>query len=68
MGVRRFALFSYTGAFCWSMTYLQFGLALGKDWLRFIVYARHYGFWLLVMTSCIVLGVYVIKKSRMEKT
>mgnify|MGYP001030715795 CR=1 FL=1 len=67
MGPGRFAVFSCTGAFCWSMTYLLFGHALGKEWLRFAVNARHYGFWLLVMILCIGIGVYVIKKSRWEQ-
>ncbi|WP_400162495.1 DedA family protein [Brevibacillus sp. TJ4] len=67
LNVRRFVLFSFTGAFCWSMTYLQVGLALGKDWLRFVVYARHYGFWLFVMIACIAAGLYVIKKSRLDE-
>ena len=67
MDLRRFAFFSCVGAFCWSMTYLQVGLALGKEWLRVAVYVRHYGFWLFVMIACIAAGLYVIKKSRLEK-
>lgn len=67
IGLRRFALYSVSGAIFWSMAYIQVGLALGKDWLRFAVHARHYGFWLLVMLTCIGAGVYILRKSGWEK-
>ncbi|RNB69058.1 DedA family protein [Brevibacillus panacihumi] len=64
MDLRRFILFAYSGAFLWSMTFLQLGFALGKDWYRVAVYARHYGFWLLVIAVLIGLGVYVWRRGR----
>lgn len=64
MDLRRFIVFAYTGAFIWSMTFLQLGMALGKDWYRVAIYARHYGIWLLVIVILIGLGVYVWRKGR----
>lgn len=67
MEVRKFIGFAYAGAFIWSMTFLQLGLALGKEWYRVIVYARHYGVWLLVIVILVMMGVYVWRKSQISR-
>ncbi|WP_142066685.1 DedA family protein [Brevibacillus sp. AG162] len=66
MGFRRFAFFAYAGAFLWSVTFLLLGQALEKEWLKVVVYIRHYGITFLLIGSAIGLMVYIWMRYRRD--
>ncbi|MCM3144843.1 DedA family protein [Brevibacillus sp. MER 51] len=66
MGFRRFALFAYAGAFLWSVTFLLLGRVLEKEWLKVVVYIRHYGITFLLIGSAIGMMVYIWMRYRRD--
>lgn len=64
MDFRRFAIFSYSGALIWSMTFLLLGRALEREWYKVVVYIRHYGITFLLIVVALALATYLIVKWR----
>ncbi|MGG1660802.1 DedA family protein [Brevibacillus sp. NRS-1366] len=62
MDFRRFAIFSYSGALLWSMTFLLLGRALGKEWFKVVVYIRHYGLTFLLIAAAVAIVIYLFRK------
>lgn len=64
MDFRRFAVFAYSGALIWSMTFLLLGRALEREWFKVVVYIRHYGITFLLIAVALALATYLIVKWR----
>ncbi|MED1723216.1 DedA family protein [Brevibacillus parabrevis] len=64
MKYRVFAVFAYTGAFLWSITFLLLGRALEKEWFKVTVYVRHYGLTFLLIGGAIAIAWYLLVKYR----
>lgn len=54
IGIRKFALFAYMGAFIWSLSFISLGRELGENWFLVQEYSHRYG--LYVFTFLLILA------------
>lgn len=56
MKLRKFMVFSYSGAFLWSITFISLGYELGERWFLVEGYINRYKFYVFIVGTLLVLG------------
>jgi membrane protein DedA with SNARE-associated domain len=55
-----FALFAYSGAFCWAAVFITLGFLLGEQWNRVLESIHETGTWLIGLAAASVLAYVII--------
>lgn len=64
INLRKFMIFSYSGAFLWSITFISLGHELGERWFLVEEYIHRYGFYVSAVVMLLLLGAIFYVKYR----
>ncbi|MCH5584393.1 DedA family protein [Shimazuella sp. AN120528] len=65
--LRKFMIYAYSGALCWSITFISIGHELGEKWFLVEEYIHRYGRFLPIALFVIVIGVFLFLHFRRSK-
>ena len=61
---KKFAIFAYSGAFVWSITFVTLGIMLGEKWRLVGLYLSDFSFYIVLLLLIIALIIYYFYRNK----